>query len=422
MRTFARRLSFFENPTLARTMALCLALVAGLGGVVASYAQAVLTEAEVIRLVRTSTPLTDVTAAGRARVKAQGLAAGLWRNPTLTWSRETVESGRPTGSQDIVTAALPLDWARPRAAQAQAQAGALLDLAEMVGRGEQMVLKVLILYHAAVWADQERRLAAQALEVLDEVSRVLAQRLEAGTASGYEVQRLAIERELRRGALAQAHADAEAARAALAVWLGRPGDALQLPHTLSLLPDASVQALLLRPGDRHPVALQFAEATTQAQLAGERSALSWLPTLELVGGVKRVSDLGGGYGYVLGVALDLPLLDHGQGLRAEAQAAVALAKAQQAQFRRSSEAQLQQWRAEYRVCRQELGRFEAATGGPARALLQAAQSAYREGEQSIVELLDAYRAQAEVAKQRLLLLRRAKRAEVQLRAATGDLQ
>lgn len=295
----ARPRTRLKNPIIGRNAALwpLFAMLATASS--SGHAQAVLTEAEVIRLARTASPVAEATAASRALATARARAAGMLPNPSVAWGRETVETGRPTGSQDIVSASLPTDWVRPQAAAAQAEAAGLLDLAEVVGRGEQTVLRVVLLYHEAVLAEQECALARQALDILAEVSRVLSRRLEAGSASGYEVNRLTIERELRLGALARAQAHAKAARAALAVWLDLPTDQVALPDSLSMLPEEQVEDLLSRDGTAHPVATQLKEATARARLASERSAWTWLPTLELVGGVKHVSDLGGGYGYVV---------------------------------------------------------------------------------------------------------------------------
>jgi len=55
-------------------------------------------------------------------------------------------------------------------------------------------------------------------------------------------------------------------------------------------------------------------------------------------------------------------------------------------------------------------------------LVRAAESGYREGERSVLELLDAERARAEVEGRRLDLSLAEKRADIVLRAARGELE
>ncbi|NCQ61443.1 MAG: TolC family protein, partial [Myxococcales bacterium] len=129
-----------------------------------------------------------------------------------------------------------------------------------------------------------------------------------------------------------------------------------------------------------------------------------------------------GYGYVVGVSLSIPIFDHGQAQRAQAEAQRALAMARSEALTRTIDADVQSALATFRTARAELTRFESRTSGQVEALLAAARSGYREGERTIVELLDAQRAQTDVAERRLSLLGTAKRAEARLRAATGDLQ
>ena len=131
---------------------------------------------------------------------------------------------------------------------------------------------------------------------------------------------------------------------------------------------------------------------------------------------------GGGYGYIVGVSIDLPLFDRGQALRAEARAQRSLAQARSEALARAIDSDITGARATFRSARQELERFESQTSSQVERMLTAAQSGYREGARSIVELVDAQRAQAEVAERRLCLLGAAKRAEARLRAAAGDLQ
>jgi hypothetical protein len=77
---------------------------------------------------------------------------------------------------------------------------------------------------------------------------------------------------------------------------------------------------------------------------------------------------------------------------------------------------------ELTAARAELARLRAETGARVERLERAAASAYREGELSLVELIDAGRARAAVARRLLALARGARRADIALRAARGELE
>ena len=63
-------------------------------------------------------------------------------------------------------------------------------------------------FYEVLAAERASKIAADALAVLDEASRVVARRHEEGTTSGYERTRLEIEAELARSQLSQAQARA----------------------------------------------------------------------------------------------------------------------------------------------------------------------------------------------------------------------
>src|SRR5690606_21673725 len=128
------------------------------------------------------------------------------------------------------------------------------------------------------------------------------------------------------------------------------------------------------------------------------------------------------YGYVAGVAIELPLFSNGEGLRASASATQQFANAQAEAAERAfgvrqltAEGELLQANAERR-------QLDEATAKRLERLALAARSGYQEGERSIVELLDAQRTQTQVQLRLLELAYKAKRAEIALRAARGEFE
>lgn len=415
------RRRLLEIPADARTF--CFLLIASIVWPHAAAAQRVLSESDVIRLARSRSPASAVADATDALADAQARTAGRLPNPSVTWGRETVQSG-PIGAQDIVTATLPVDLARPLARRSLVASRSAWMRAEASTARTQAVLEVLLVYYDLVLAKQRVRVLRQAVEHLEEAARILERREAAGSASGYESTRLAVARELGQSRLAEARGAERSARQELAALLGMQPRSLRVAAALSLRP-AGARAFSAERGGSVRESVRQARASKRlAAEAEDRAGLTWLPALEVGAGVKHVYDLGvgPGTGYVIGLSLSIPVFDHGQALRAESEAARVLSVARAEALTRTLDAEARSARAVYRTARRELARFDAGTARQVETLLVAARSGYREGERSILELLDAQHAETQVAERRLGLLGAAKRAEARLRAATGDLK
>ncbi len=405
-----------QNPTLARTFGRLLA-VSILASSSVGLAQEVLNEATVIRWALAQSPNSLIANATEDLAEARSRTAGRMPNPTVAWNREAVGTG-PASTQDIVSASLPISIARPLTTHALAGAqGAWMRSQAALSRDQAVLAAVLAYYDLASSAEQIR-LLTRAVSNLEEAARVLARREAAGSASGYETTRLAIAAELRRSQLSQAEGNQERLRSELSALLGRPSDEQPSPQGLTLIGMEDAPQAEAEP---RQTLLQARSAERLSALAQGRAAWAWLPVLRVDAGIKHINAIDASVGYVVGLSLSLPVFDHGQALEAEAEAARALSLARVRALAQRIEADKRGARIAYQSARQELKRFEARTGGQIESLLAAAQSGYREGERSILELLDAQRAQTEVAERRLHLLLTAKRAEARLRSAAGVL-
>ena len=383
-------------------------------------------ERDVVRMVHMRSPKNAVANAMDHLADVRSQTAGLLPNPNVAWGRETVQTGPLSGqgSQDIVNATLPIDFVRPMSARAMAASESAWTHSQASQLRTQAALEAVLAYIDVILAEQRMRLLSQSLENLDEAARVLRERETAGAASGYESTRLAIESELTRSRLAKARMKLEGAKSRLAVLLDVKADTLRTEDLLPPL-SASEEATLIAQATTATKSLQHARQSQDlASKAEARAAWTWLPALELWAGFKRANNFGAldGYGYSIGASIDLPVFDHGQAQRQQAQAQHVLAKARSEALTQQVNAELEQALATFRLAREELLRFESQTKGQVDVLLAAARSGYREGVRTIVELLDAQRAQTEVAQQHANLLGSAKRAEAHLRAAAGDFQ
>lgn len=430
-----KRENVYPNPTSERSpcfgLALMFLLSPGLVGAQEGRGEGVeavesLSEADVIRLARSRSPAAQVALATDVLATARERTSGLLPNPALSWARETVETGPNAGqgAQDIVAASVPIDIARPLAARALVASESAWMRAEASLARTDGVLEAVLAYCAMAVAERRVLLLTQAETNLEEAARVLARREEAGSASGYERTRLTIASELNRSHLAEAFGALNATKARLAALLGLRPETLPMKTELALRPHSEEVALRWEQNKSRDALRQAQDAQRLAGEAEVQAAWAWVPTFQLDGGMKRSNNVGAdsGYGYAVGVTLNVPLFDHGQAQRQESQAQLSLATARAEALTRSIDAEVQSELATFRAAHNELVRFDAQTSVEIDQLLIAAQSGYREGERTLVELLDAQRAQIDVAERRLSLLGTAKRAEARLRAAAGDLQ
>lgn len=418
--TVARRMSFFGASALILLPRLAWAQPEDAANATP------LSEADIIRLAQTRSPAVALAGATDELAEARSRTAGLFPNPSLNWARETVNSGplEGQGSQDLLTASLPIDIARPLATRSLVRSeGAWMRAEASLSRTEGILAAVLTYYEVAQ-AERRVEVLSRSVDNLEEAARVLERREAVGSASGYESTRLAIASELNRSHLAEARGTFESAKARLAAVLGVRSESLRVVTGLSLISPSDEAALTRGRGVTQPAVQHARKSLRLAGEAEDRADWAWVPAVELGGGLKRANNLGadGGYGYVVGVSIGIPLFDYGQAQRAQAQAQQSIATARSAALTRTIDLDVESALVTFRSAREEFERFESQTSEQVEALLFAAQSGYREGERSIVELLDAQRAQTEVAERRLGLLGTAKRSEARLRAAVGDLQ
>jgi cobalt-zinc-cadmium efflux system outer membrane protein len=381
-------------------------------------AQRAITEADVLRAVRARDPEVIAAQAEIAASAAREAGEGLYPNPSLAWEREAIPGDGPLAvHEDIFTLTVPIELGGARGARS-----ALAESFTAEARAEHALIttsaaqRALGSFYGALAARQHGAIARDHVARLTEAERVLARRVAEGSASGYELSRLQLEAELARSTLSQREAAALAALAELAFMLDVPSAGLELSGDLEARELGSAAA--------EPRALREAQAAHGAAVRARSSAGSaWLPSLEAHAGPKLVgAGVQDALGYVAGVSLALPLFDRKQSLTGEASARSAQLHARRAALERGLKGARERAEADLGRARSELARFEHATSARVTELERAAEAAYREGRQTILELLDAQGMRASVEEQKLALRLRAKQAELALRAARGELE
>jgi len=382
-----------------------------------------LTEAEVMRLAIRAEPRLRAAEAEVGVAKAEVIGATQLDNPSLEWEREAfIGSGPDTGSEDAVSLAIPLDLSGRRSARgALARSSVELARADVSLTRSAVVSRALRLYYGALAARQDAAIARQAVERLDEAARVLASRHQVGAVSGYDRLRLEIEVELARSRALEAASEEQRRAAVLGAVLGLERGQLELVGELTpnpaVVPGAAAGSTAARPSGR-----RMAAAISALNDAMEAAGRSWIPRLELRGGVRIGSADETRYGYIAGVALELPLLSHGQDLSSAASAKKSAVRERMAAEQRKASVETTDSSLWLVSSRQELARFDLAMAQRLERLQSGALASYREGARGLTELLDAQRTRTTVERRLLELRLTVKQAEVALRAARGELQ
>jgi cobalt-zinc-cadmium efflux system outer membrane protein len=328
-------------------------------------------------------------------------AAAVFPNPTLDLGREQVFSPGGPAEQHRLGVQADIQIAGKRdLRRAIAQTGVTIAEAEAARDLSMLVHDFRQAYASAFHHEARARLLDEGIGVYGRLERIVEIRRRTGESAGYDVLRLHLERTGIESLRTDAQSLAAEQRAKLAGLLGQP---LEGPLSLTPLHDVPNSDVLLtealaRRSDLRAIRAGQEQASLSLNLA-QRS--SWSdPALAL--GLKQTNEpTVQGLGYTAGLLWPLPLFNRGQGEVARAEAELARLKAEETAI----QAQL---RAAIPAARQVLvdrlatsDRFRRDVIPRLPQVVTVAETAYREGEQGIAALLDAYRTALE-ARLRLL--------------------
>jgi len=394
-----------------------------LGAAASARAQRTWTEADVVRRALSHAPEVRTAAAAVARAEATAAGTGLAENPTIGYQREQL-LGDPARAHDVLALRVPIDLSGRRSARRSlAQLDASATALEATAVRREAVAAALDAFWDAVAGAARVVIAERAQTTLTEADRVMTRREAEGTVSGYERARLALAAELARSQVADARSRERIARARLGAIVDPTADE---PPTVA--GDLATAA----PADRASAVAralrtrsELAEAARSVRLASAATdsvATAWLPAFSVVGGwnAERAGDVDEN-GFVAGVEVELPLFSRGQDVRGESAAAAREARVRLEGLRARVASEVRIAAERLVAARAERARLDAAVGPHLETLARATTAGYREGERTLLELVDAQAALAEVEARRLELALEAKRAEVALRIATGEL-
>lgn len=330
--------------------------------------------------------------------------AGAFPNPTVSFAREQTSVNGGTNWQNVVMFGQPIEIGGQRGArQAAARHRRTAAEARVAAVEAQIDFEVGRVYALAVAADYRVARTAEAADVFARARGISADRLAEGDISGYEYRRIALEAGRYAALEAEMMLARHAARLSLATLLAPSSDSISifaaevlLLESIVTVPiDEPLDSLLALAFQRRPD-LRAAGFEVEASVADMRLASRQaVPTPTVALGFKNeraATDIGVSKGFVLQVALPLPLWDRRRGATDAARAETQRVEAEREDLRRNVAREVEYaWRMLAAVTEQ-LDALRPLMGADAQLALQAAATAYAEGEISLVAWLDAVRA------------------------------
>jgi outer membrane protein, heavy metal efflux system len=272
-----------------------------------------------------------------------------------------------------------------------------------------------------LWQAREMRNSFREIEtVLRSLDRTTTRRSGEGDISAYEEQRLRTELSRLRWRHTEASASVREAEAELALLMALPLDALEarrlmLPQVITGAPDlASLQATAL---ERRADLQALRAEQEELRRRGEWIGTQWMDELRLGGGYKRQSD--DFRGPVFTVSLPLAVFHRDQGSSRAVVADEARLIAQIRELEQRIALEIQGGVATIREIQEQAAELRFSDEAEAARFVTAATTAYREGEFSLVEFLDAIRAHIDNAELRSAVRASLLRAAFRLEYAAG---
>ncbi|MCU0647810.1 MAG: TolC family protein [Gemmatimonadaceae bacterium] len=378
-----------------RRAALVAAIVSALPAAAQSVPLDSLTLERAIRLSVDSAPAGQLIEGRRAIERGRARQDAQWTNPLVDFRRENI--GSPLLPDVFTTLYLPFDPTRRRAAYGRAAAAGVARAGnDRDAQRQQLAWTVAQAYFRGVIAQEARTTATRRREALEALAAFDSVRVQEGAVAEVVVLRAQLEADRARVDEARAITEDARAREALARLIGRGTDALgalaglTAPEALAPLDSAPAMiatALRYRADvQARRDALREAEARDRAETRGV------LPEWQLQGGSKRTAGLTTAQ---LGVLVPLPLFHRNGAARERARGELRVAEAELRDAEARVRGEVLAAVAAYESLRAARPERASTVGIRGSDVASIVRTAYREGAATLVELLDAERAEAD---------------------------
>jgi len=346
---------------------------------------------------------------------------GVMPNPVFAFSRDRLGMAGGDITERSVQISQTLDLSGRRSLRLDA-ANQRLDAEKLDGRTRRLnaIAEVRRAFAETLHRDQIQSALGLWLTRIEEASKVIAKLAKSGEVSGYDRRRIEREAQTARARLSVAQADTARSRETLAVLTGKKRD--EVMHLFGdLLPDSTpslneFQARLRQRPDLESLLAQTEAFERERQVAQR----GWVPDLTVGIGQKTLEEpTRSGSGAIIGVSFSIPLFDRSQAAQQRSQAKVQTTRSEHAIALSKAEAELRgAWHQADELRKAVLAyRLEVSNG--TQNLSGIAEVAYRAGEASLLELLDAYRTELDFSATELDLALRARLAHIDLETLSG---
>jgi len=256
-------------------------------------ARAPLTEEEALRRGLSRPALAELETGQVGMARADALAARVWPNPTVSYSREETHGSPSASTEDYAWLTQSLDIAGRRRLHGQA-AGRRVEAAndQLEARRGGLVAEIRERFYETLVEQRKVRALEEWSRQMGRVAGTVGKREAAGEVSGYDRRRLDRERASAEARLRAAQATLERARERLSALIG--GEAAPGPDGDAvrgeLLPPADVRPLqeLLTALSTRPDLRALEREVSAAELEARAAGRWWLPEVTVNGGLKTV--------------------------------------------------------------------------------------------------------------------------------------
>ena len=379
-----------------------------------------ITEADAIRIFLDESPQARLVSLHAEAVGAELSIGAEVSNPTVAYQIEDAAGVRDeflTFQQE-----LPFTGRRSLLRERAATASAA---AELLGERDlqNAAYFLKLAFYDVLYRDNAVKILRRGDEELERTVEVLRERERLGEGSGYDVLRAEQEMAEVKFDLGRAEAASTASRAQFASFFDETLDMA----SATIEGDFSVEVSALTAEEAVAIALVERTDLLALQEEGRRQTLEGraarrqrFPEPTLSAGWKRVEALGmSDMGFVASLMVPLPVSDRGKFAAARATAAFGQVELQREIMEREIRAEVESALAQARAARKAVDRFGDQVERRAGELRRIAQLAYDEGEQGILELLDASRTSLRMELLVLAARHEAKRERIHLNRVMG---
>ena len=325
----------------------------------------------------------------------QQVTAGAYPNPSVSGTAGRGAIRDPSTGTRItertVTVEQPLEWTGKRQArQDAANAGAAGAAAALEETRLALSADVKIAFYSVLFAQRDADLAAQNVNLVEEVLRTVKARVAAGEATSFDTMKAGVEVQKARKEVARTQNTLLVAKARLntltAGSLGKQfsihGDFLAPRHELD------VEQLAARAFEQHPTMRRAAKLAEQADHTVRYERESRMPNVSVQGSYHREA---GDESLTAGLSVPLPLWYRRQGEIETALGTKYRADAERLRAHIELEQAVTQHTQEVRTAQDQLAVFETGLLKQAEQTLTVARTSFRQGAAGLLDVLDAQR-------------------------------